>query len=86
MVSLRSIALFTLTSTLILSIIPPSLQNESGGVKDCPQNKLNMETAEIEKTEEWKENEWNKWKLELEDNWKQFNLSLIKEKTSGSRI
>lgn len=80
MVSLKLIALFTLTSTFILSVIPASLQNECNNAKDCALNISNEETAENEKTDEWKENEWNKWKLKLEDNWKQFNLSLIKEK------
>lgn len=80
MVSLRSITLFKLTSTLILNIIPTSLQNERNGVKDCPHKVLNMQSAEIEKTDAWKENEWNKWKLDLEANWKEFNLSLIEER------
>ncbi|SBT72813.1 Tryptophan-Threonine-rich plasmodium antigen C terminal, putative [Plasmodium ovale] len=88
MLSSAPFTLFTLFSTLILSSVPSvrykslinSIQQNNDTLKPCPMKAIQLEEEWIDKTDEWKENEWNNWKLELEKNWKFFHLSLQNEK------
>ncbi|SBS94003.1 tryptophan-rich antigen [Plasmodium ovale curtisi] len=80
MLSSAPITLFTLFSTLILSSVPSSIQQNNDTLKPCPMEAIQLKEEWIDKTDEWKENEWNNWKLGLEKNWKIFYLSLQNEK------
>ncbi|GAB68678.1 tryptophan-rich antigen [Plasmodium cynomolgi strain B] len=86
MVALLPISFFLLSAAYLLSKISPSSQNEVEYIQQEPLDILNLEEGDIEKTEQWKDNEWHNWKLKLEEDWDSFSVSLLKDKKEFMKI
>ncbi|SBT83560.1 tryptophan-rich protein [Plasmodium ovale] len=74
-------ALFFLSSSILnLSNMSQSLFTQTSKPVNIPLYAITYPEVPLEISEEWKENQWENWKINLEDDWEKFHSSIENEK------